>query len=133
MADYQNFKVKPSDYLGFEYEDFNNQMYALAMADPKKYFDIRNAVVKKIRDSTVEKWFEVFYAALTEGKDADGNVLHPDLPAPKYPAQEVSRLCIGIGKTVQQISNDICDKIIPAKFEEIAHKRTHQKAEAAGL
>jgi hypothetical protein len=133
MADYQNFKISPSDYLGFEYEDFQNRMYAVALSDPKKYFEIRNAVVKYIRDTTVEAWFRVFYSALTEGVKADGNPIHADLPPPKYPAQEVSRLCIGIGKTVQHIASDVCDKIIPAKFEDLAHKRTHDKANAAGL
>ena len=132
--DLQNFKISPQNYLNFEYEEFQNEMYALALSDPKKYFSIRNAVVKYIRDTTVEAWFQVFYNALTSGTKEDGYTkIHPDLPPPRFPAQDVSKKCIGIGRTVQSVAQEICDIIIPARFEDIAQKRTHDKASAAGL
>jgi hypothetical protein len=133
MGDYQNFKIDVHNYMGYDNLAARNELYSISMANPKLYYSIRNDVVKKVRDQTVERFFEVFYAALTEGKDIDGNLLHPDLPVPHYPAQEVSRICIGVAKTIQSITDDVIDKIIPLKFDSIADKRTHDKAAALGL
>lgn len=138
MADYQNFRIKTGNYLGFEYEDFRNKMYAIALADPKSYYTIRNDVVKGIRDETVEKFFNVFYAALTEGKrsNPDGTLgapLSPHLPPPNFPAQSVAEICLQAGRTIHKIVDDVIEKIIPISFEQLAKARTHDRAAALGL
>jgi hypothetical protein len=131
--DYQNFKVNVHNFMGFENSEARNELYAISLSNPKLFFEIRNAVVKKVRDQTIERFFEVFYNALTSGTDLDGNLLHPSLPVPHWPSQEVSKLCLGCAKTIEQITNDVIDKIIPLKFEQLADKRTHDKAAAMGL
>ena len=133
MADYQNFKISTKNYMGYAYESHCERLTALALSQPDKYYEIRKKVVEYIRDSTVESWFKIFYNALTKGQDADGAPITTGLGTVDYPAQEVSRLCIGIAKTVQGIADQVCDIIIPAKFEELASKRRHDKAAAAGL
>ena len=35
------FEVSPANYLGFEYEEYKNDLYALALAKPSDYFELR--------------------------------------------------------------------------------------------
>ena len=133
MADYQNFKIETKNYMGYAYESHCEKLTALALSKPDEYYKIRAEVVEYIRNSTVESWFKIFYNALTKGQDADGAAISAGLGSVDYPSQECSRLCLGIAKTVQGIADQVCDIIIPAKFSELASKRRHEKAAAAGL
>ena len=42
----QNFQVDTSDYLGFKYEEYLNNLTALAMSTPSAYYEIRAGTLK---------------------------------------------------------------------------------------
>jgi hypothetical protein len=134
MAD--QFKIDSKNYMGYEYEAFTEHLYGLALSDPKKYFEMRAAVLKSVRDDVVEQFFATFYNALTSGTTADGTtVIHDEFTThpPKYPSQDVSKILIGVGKTINSMVEDVISLIVPAKFESLANARAHDKASAAGL
>ena len=44
-----DFKVNTDNYLGFEFSQFQTDMYSLALSDPKSYFLMRKTVLESIK------------------------------------------------------------------------------------
>ena len=63
----QNFKVETSNYLGFEYEEYLNQLMALAISKPSDYYKIRADTLKALKQGIITQVYETYYTLLTEG------------------------------------------------------------------
>ena len=45
----QNFQVDTSEYLGFKYEEYLNNLMAVAMSKPSDYYKIRADTLKELK------------------------------------------------------------------------------------
>jgi len=128
-----SFSVEPSDYLGFDYEQFKEAQYKLALSNPSQYFTQREAIIKSVRNQAVTDIYATIYNALTTGTDKGGrNLIVPGV-VPHYPRQEVSKFALSAAQTLAKISESAVDLILPKNFQEIALKRTHDKSRGNGI
>ena len=56
----QNFKVDTSDYMGFKYEEYLNELMAIAMSDPKKYYKMRVDTLKALKQGIITQVYTTY-------------------------------------------------------------------------
>ena len=121
------FAVTPSNYLGFEYEEYKNDLYALALSKPSEYFKLRKEVVKAVKTDAVGNIYDTFTKVLSEGKKLNGQdiiVENGNTHRPKYPSQEISKISLKAARTLDDILEDVIDIILPNDFKQLANQRT---------
>ena len=139
-----DFKIDPSDYLSIDYETYRDDMLELALAQPAQYFQLRKAVLKAVKRQACINQYNIYYNLLTNGKKADGTTsifqdleggapTSADLFKPKYPKQLVNQFALGAAKTIDKISEDAVELILPRDYKSIANERTSTKSKGLGI
>jgi hypothetical protein len=141
-TDPMNFRLDPSDYLGHEHEQFKQTLMELALSEPKKYFELRKDVLRCVKTQAVNDVYATYYHMLTEGLNKDesnrllsnpgGAVLASDSYIrggfrPNIPRQKVNEFALKAAKTLDAISEEAVEMILPADYRTIAENRQVQK------
>ena len=127
----QNFEVDTSDYLGFQYEEYLNNVMAIAMSKPAEYYRMRAATLKALKQVVVKQVYETYYKLLTIGQINGTNTL--DGLIPHYPQQKASQFALGASKTINEILNSALDIILPSNHLDVAKLKLTQKGEAGKI
>ncbi len=127
----QNFQVVTSDYLGFQYEEYLNELMALAVSKPSEYYKIRAETLKLLKQVVVKTVYDTYYGLLTTGIIGGATPLG-DLK-PHYPQQKASQFALGASKTINEILNSALDIILPPNHLDVAKLKLTQKGEAAKI
>ncbi len=127
----QNFQVDTSDYLGFQYEEYLNELMALAVSKPSDYYKIRSNTLKLLKQVVVKTVYDTYYGLLTTG-EIDGN--RPlGVLVPHYPQQKASQFALSASKTINDILNSALDIILPPNHLDVAKLKLTQKGEAGKI
>jgi hypothetical protein len=124
-----NFKVEPSNYLGHDFQCYCNEVYALALSHPEKYFEMRKNVLNKLKKDEMIKVYDLFYDLLVDGTITTGvginattsNVVNDFKPS--YPKQKVAQIALSASSTLENILNEVIEIILPIDFKNIALRR----------
>ena len=127
----QNFKVETSNYLGFEYEEYLNELMALAVSKPSDYYKIRAETLKALKTDVITAVYNTYYSLLTEGVINEKNTLGGLKPA--YPQQKASQFSLAASKTINEILNSALEIILPANHLDVAKMKLSQKGEASKI
>ena len=126
-----NFEVDTSDYLGFKYEEYLNNLQSLAMSKPSEYYKLRQDVLSVLKQEVVEKVYKSYYTLLTTG------VIGAKAPMgeykPHYPQQLASQFALSASKTVNEILDKCLDIILPVNHLDVAKLRLRQKGDASQI
>ena len=131
MSTVQNFQVDTSDYLGFQYEEYLNDLMALAVSKPSEYYKIRSNTLKLLKQVVVKAVYDTYYELLTNGTIAGDSPLG-DLK-PHYPQQKASQFALSASKTINDILNSALDIILPPNHLDVAKLKLSQKGEASKI
>ena len=131
MSVKQNFEVDTSDYLGFQYEEYLNEVMAIAMSTPAKYYKMRSDTLKALKQVVVKQVYESYYNLLTLGEINGKNTLNKLVP--HYPQQKASQFALGASKTINEILNSALDIILPSNHLDVAKLKLTQKGEAGKI
>ena len=112
------FEVDTSDYLGFKYEEFLNELMALAMSQPAVYYKMRADTLKELKQVVVKTVYDTYYGLLTKGTVNGKSPLGALIP--NYPAQKASQFSLGASKTINDILNSALDIILPSNHLDVA-------------
>ena len=55
------FEVDTNDYLGFKYEEYRNEMYALALSKSSDYFKLRKDALGKVKNEAIKDIYSSFF------------------------------------------------------------------------
>jgi hypothetical protein len=125
-----NFRVNAPQYLGHQYQEFCNDLYALAISEPDKYFTMRKNVLKKVKQDAIGAIYDTFYNLLVEGRVGTSNVFVNDMQ-PQYPEQKVSEIALSAANTLDNILNKVIELVLPIDYRDIALKRIGERANPA--
>ena len=128
----QNFQVDTSDYLGFQYEEYLNNLMAIAMSKPADYYKIRADTLKLLKQVVVKTVYDTYYGLLTTGKIGNETPLGANL-VPHYPQQKASQFALGASKTINDILNSALDIILPSNHLDVAKLKLTEKGNAAKI
>ena len=142
MSQNQNFKLNTSNYIGFEYKKYLNEMKSKALTQPTEYAKLRNNAIEQLSDLMSKQWYDLTYEILTEGgakvgtididlklpKDDEGKVIRPS-----YPAQELAKLALSHTETIVDMMDEIVDLLVPEKFLGTALSQIEAKTLTDGI
>ena len=131
MSVKQNFEVDTSDYLGFQYEEYLNEVMAIAMSTPSVYYKMRADTLKALKQIVVKQVYKSYYNLLTLGEINGKNTLNKLVP--HYPQQKASQFALGASKTINEILNSALDIILPSNHLDVAKLKLTQKGEAGKI
>ena len=135
MAQNQNFKLNTSNYIGFEYKKYLNEMKSLALTKPVEYAKLRNKAIEKLSDLMSKQWYDLTYDILTDGKTSNApKAIDLGLPVkPNYPAQELAKLALSHTETIVDMMDEIVDLLVPEKFLGTALSQIEAKTLTEGI
>jgi len=66
MAD--RLRIDTEDFLGLKYENYRNELYAMALSTPSEYFKLRKSVLEVVKTQAIKDIYTQFYNLLVRGK-----------------------------------------------------------------
>jgi len=118
-----NFKVKPKNILGLDARKTRSKLLALALSKPEDYYKLREDVIEKMSEKSVDDIYNTFWNALTDGI-IDGN--HIKIPGgggdfqPNLPESDVNKFALKCANAIYEITQEAVDTILPEKFKSLA-------------
>ena len=131
MSAKQNFQVDTSNFLGFEYEEYLNELMALAVSKPSEYYGMRTKVLKELKQVVITTVYDTYYNLLTTGEVNNSFPLAPLVP--HYPQQKASQFGLGVSKTINDILNSALEIILPKNHLDVAKLKLTEKGEASKI
>ena len=125
-----NFEINTDDYMGFEFEEYLNDINAMAISKPAEYYKMRSEVLAEVKKKVVKDVYTAYYTLLTT--KIVGQFNGKDL-VPNYPTQKASKFALEASATTRAIINKALEIVLPIDFTNIAHSKLMQKAEAAKI
>ena len=131
-----NFKVNPSDFRGIEHEKFRTKLLNLAITKPTEYNDLRMKVLEEVKEAAVNAQYNIYYYLLTKGCKEDGatHILegkpNKDLFVPRIPANVVNEFAMKASATIDKISEEAIEMIMPDDWKDVADKRLYTKTKS---
>ena len=145
MSDF-NFKVDPTNYAGIDHEAYRSDMLQLALSQPTAYAQLRKDVLEAVKKEAVNSQYAIYFYLLTKGKRVapDGksegvSILNfngsksqaqAGVFKPCVPYQVVNEFALKASKTIDRISEEAIEMILPKDWKEIADNRTYTKTKS---
>jgi hypothetical protein len=129
---YFDFKIDPSDYMGIAHEEFKTTMLELALTKPSEYFALRRTVLSNVKRAAVQNQYMVYYLLLSNGSTIsepdDGSVAGKSSSffTPNIPKQIINEFALKAAKTIDKISEEAIEMILPMNYKKISEDRTMQ-------
>jgi hypothetical protein len=122
-----NFEIDTNDYLGFEYEEYLNNVNAMAISKPAEYYKMRAQVLSEVKKKVVKEVYTAYYTLLTTQRLGSYN--GQDL-VPHYPTQKASKFALEASATTNAILNKALEIVLPVNYSDIANQKLIQKGQA---
>ena len=125
-----NFEINTDDYLGFEYEEYLNNINAMAISKPSEYYKLRAELLARVKKKVVKDVYDAYYNLLTT--EPVGKFNGQDL-IPNYPTQKASKFALEASATTNAILNKALEIVLPINYSDIATQKLVQKGEAGKI
>jgi len=122
-----NFEINTDDYLGFEYEEYLNNVNAMAISKPSEYYKMRAEVLAEVKKKVVKEVYTAYYTLLTT--KVMGTFNGQNL-VPHYPTQKASKFALEASATTNAILNKALEIVLPVNYSDIANQKLIQKGQA---
>jgi hypothetical protein len=133
MAD-ERYKVDTDNYLSYDYDEYRNSLYALALTKPSEYFKLRASIMKAVKTKAVGNIYENFYNVLSKGIVNNNQMLEEvRVGGPAYPQQLVNKIALKAAKTLDIILNDVIEIILPQDYKTLANLSMVTKTKADAI
>lgn len=126
----QTFKLDTSNYIGFKYEKYLNEMRSMALTEPTKYAKLRNEAIDKLSDAVSRDFYNRTYEILTNG--VYNGVTVSDTK-PQYPGPKLAELALSHTQTIVDMMDEIVDLLFPEKFLATANAQLEFKRKANNI
>jgi len=130
----ENFKIETDDYLSYNYDEYRNSLYALALTKPSDYFTLRSTVLAAVKKKAVANVYETFFNVLSKGI-VENNAMLETVRAggPAYPKQLVTKIALKAARTLDSILNEVIEIILPQDYKTLANLSMVTKSQANGI
>jgi len=122
-----NFEIDTNDYLGFEYEEYLNNVNAMAISKPSEYYKMRAFVLAETKKKVVKSVYDAYYKLLTT--QSVGTYNGQEL-IPHYRTQKASKFALEASATTNAILNKALEIVLPVNYTDIANQKLVQKGQA---
>jgi hypothetical protein len=134
MAEYSNLRLKPTTYLGLDYNRYKNEMYKLCLTDSSKYYTLRSDLEETIYFQAIDGLYDSIHHALTKGMEKDGTTPLGLPMAPNLPQSVVNDVCMSACETLNSIlQKEVMERLMPVDYEKMMNARLEEKGRAKNM
>ena len=135
------FKVNPRNILGLDHQRFKSQLLSLALAEPAKYFTLRDLVYSTIVEESVKEAYELYWNILKDGRKKDSGdplqiitekYVDPGSNSkvfnfvPSLPESEINTFALEVAEAVKDIAERCVERIMPMEIKDLAVRRSKE-------
>ena len=130
-----NFRVDINNYLNVKHGLYRDILRGVALSEPAKYFAYRQNVQDYVKTSAISNLYNVIFNALKDGKKVDGTAMCTTMigGSPNVSEQKINEIAISIGKTLDEMLEQVIELICPSNIQNYALERTAAKGNALGI
>jgi hypothetical protein len=122
--------------LGLDYSQFKNKIIELALAQPSKYYKMREEAYENKFVSSVNKMYDQIYDMLSDGL-VDGKAIFKDLAdkdiKPRLPSNEISNHALSATESFKDVLDNIFSELLPEDVSNIAKSKIKLKGASEAL
>ncbi len=140
MTERSVFKVNAKNQLGLDFDRTRSKLLSLALSKPELYYELRDDIITKITEDSVEAAYNSYFYLLTKGLSGDGREQLLKWPAttpesilrgvtdrafqPNLPEAMVNHFALKVAASVKEIAEEAVEEILPMQAEELAKSRS---------
>ena len=125
LPDIENWRIDPNQYLGHDFEDFQNILQAYSLTSPKGYLMMKSEVSKKLKRDAIRNLYNTMFTVFQKGLDSNGRplfVIDGQVQAPKYPLGHTNEFVLSASETMDSILAKMLEILMPRRYTELTEK-----------
>lgn len=122
---FEQNRLNASNALGNDFAAYKSQIFAMALAKPSTYFEMRRKVVSALKQNYLDSVHKDLYDLLSVGQVRGRSVISADGVnySPSMPLQSTNQFCMDCASSINAILDEALEKILPASVESVMQKR----------
>ena len=125
LPDVENFRIDPNQYLGHDFEDFQNILQAYSLTSPKGYLMMKSEVSKKLKRDAIRNLYNTMFTVFQKGLDGNGRplfVIDGQVQQPKYPLGHTNSFVLSASETMDSILAKMLEILMPERYTQLTEK-----------
>ena len=125
LPDIENFRIDPNQYLGHDFEDFQNILQAFSLTSPKGYLMMKSEVAKKLKRDAIRNLYNTMFTVFQKGLDSNGRplfVIDGEVRQPRYPLGHTNEFVLSASETMDSILAKMLEILMPRRYTELTEK-----------
>ena len=133
------FFVNINNELGLNYKRVKGSLLALSLSKPSNYYDLRNEIINKITETSVQDTYMRFWEILRNGRIGGNQVSYTDelgLTRPFVPQLQehiINEYATKCARTIEDMCEECVDLILPADYLQLSMNRQKDVLKSRGM
>ena len=122
LPDVENFRIDPNQYLGHDFEDFQNILQAFSLTSPKGYLMMKSEVAKKLKRDAIRNLYNTMFTVFQKGLDSNGRplfIIDGQVQQPKYPLGHTNEFVLSASTTMDSILKKMLEILMPERYTQL--------------
>ena len=122
LPDIENWRIDPNQYLGHDFEDFQNTLQAFSLTSPKGYLMMKSEVAKKLKRDAIRNLYNTMFTVFQKGLDGNGRplfVIDGEVRLPRYPLGHTNEFVLSASETMDSILKKMLEILMPERYTQL--------------
>ena len=122
LPDPENFRIDPNQYLGHDFEDFQNNLQAFSLTNPKGYLQMKTEVGKKLKRDAIRNLYNTMFTVFQKGLDSNGRplfIVDGQALQVKYPLGHTNEFVLSASQTMDSILKKMLEILMPERYTQL--------------
>ena len=122
LPDIENWRIDPNQYLGHDFEDFQNILQAFSLTSPKGYLMMKSEVAKKLKRDAIRNLYNTMFTVFQKGLDGSGRplfVIDGEVRQPRYPLGHTNEFVLSASETMDSILKKMLEILMPERYTQL--------------
>ena len=133
------FFVNINNELGLNYKRVKGSLLALSLSKPSNYYDLRNDIINRITETSVQETYMRFWQILRNGMVNANQVSYTDelgqvrAFVPQLPEHLINEFATKCARTIEDMCEECVDLILPADYLQLSMNRQKDILKSRGV
>ena len=133
------FYININNELGLNYKRVKGSLLALSLSKPSNYYDLRNDIINKITEQSVQDTYTRFWNILRNGRIGGDQCRYVDEQGratafvPQLPEHLINEFATKCARTIEEMCEECVDLILPDDYLKLSQNRQKDILKSKGM
>ena len=133
------FYININNELGLNYKRVKGSLLALSLSKPSNYYDLRNDIINKITEHSVQDTYTRFWNILRNGSINGAQSTYVDETGrtsafvPQLPEHIINEFATKCARTIEDMCEECVDLILPDDYLKLSQNRQKDILKSKGM